>query len=207
MSRYKTAPTKTNLFKLKRERQFAREGHALLEQKREILIAELMSLIDKVSHAQEETDAALKQAYYALERASVRMGRVRISEAALAVNLSADISVHKRTVIGVGAPVVEVAFNDNPPYYSLTGSSAWLDEAVSRFKVLLGLLAKLSQLKITCLRIAREVNKTVRRVNALEKIYLPDYEETIKYITDVLEEQDREAFFTLKLIKARLTAA
>jgi len=57
---------------------------------------------------------------------------------------------------------------------------------------------------VSLARLAREVNKTIRRVNALEKIALPDLEETLKYITDALQEMERETFFTMKLIKNRL---
>lgn len=203
MARYKVAPTKTNLFRLKREQEFARQGYQLLEQKREILIAELMSLMDMAVDAQKKVDEALAKAYYALEQAIIRMGQMRVEYASMAVNFSTDITVRKRAIIGVDVPVLEVNFSDNSPYYSLKDTSFWLDETVERFKSVLKLLGDLTEVKITVLRIAKEVSKTLRRVNALEKIYLPDYNDTIKYIMDVLEEQDRETFFVLKLIKSR----
>jgi len=204
MARYKIAPTKTSLFKIKREQDFARQGHELLEQKREILVSELMSLMDMAEFAQKQADEGLMNAYHALEQATIKMGHSRVDNASMAVNVTADLSIRKREIIGVDVPVVDVRFQDNPPYYSLKDTSFWLDETVERFKKVLELLGKLAELKITVLRIAREVKKTARRVNALEKIYLPDYRDTIKYITDVLEEQDRETFFVLKLIKSRL---
>jgi len=203
MARYKVAPTKTSLLRIKKEEEFAEEGHALLEQKREILVEELVSVMDLASDAQKKVDQALAKAYYALEAATIKMGRTQVESASLAVNLSADISTEKRAVMGVDVPVIGVTFQDNPPYYSLKDTSFWLDETVECFKDVLRLLGKAAELKITVLRIAREVSKTARRVNALEKISLPDYQETIKYIAGVLEEQERQGFFVLKLIKSR----
>lgn len=203
MARYKVAPTKTSLFRLKREQEFAQQGYQLLEQKREILVAELMSLIDMAADIQKKSDEALAKAYHALEQAVIKMGRAKVESASLAVNLSTDISVRQRAIIGVDVPVLDVRFIDNSPYYSLKDTSFWLDETVECFKKVLKLLGDLTEVKITVLKIAKEVSKTIRRVNALEKIYLPDYSDTIKYITDVLDEQDRETFFVLKLIKSR----
>ena len=206
MSRYKIAPTKTNLFKMKHERDFMEEGYSLLKQKREILIGELMSLTGAVTRAQRECDEALVKAYSCLSKAAVVMGRVKIESAVGAVNFNADIVLGRRKVIGVDVPLVTVEFKDNPPYYGLHNTSAALDESVARFKDVLRLMGNYAQLKVTVLRIAAELAKTVRRVNALEKIYLPDCNDTIKYITESLEEQEREAFFTLKMVKARLEA-
>lgn len=203
MARYKVAPTKTSLFRLKREQEFAQQGYQLLEQKREILVVELMSLINMAADTQKKADEALAKAYHALEQTVIKMGRVKVESASLAVNLFTDISVRQRTIIGVDVPVLDVNFIDNPPYYSLKDTSFWMDETVECFKKVLKLLGDLTEVKITVLRIAKEVNKTIRRVNALEKIYLPDYNDTIKYITDTLDEQDRETFFVLKLIKSR----
>ena len=204
MARYKIAPTKTNLFKIKREQEFAKEGHQLLEQKRDVLVGELMGMINKAVEAQKNVDEGLREAYNALEQAIVRMGRGKVKDAAKAVNLQAEVEVHKREVIGVSLPVIAVTFNDNPPYYSLRDTTVWLDESVKLFKDVLKLMGKMEELKISVFKIAEEVRKTIRRVNSLEKISLPDYEETIKYIDNVLDEQSREAFFVLKLIKSRL---
>ena len=82
----------------------------------------------------------------------------------------------------------------------------WTDEAVVRFKNAIDAIGKLAESRISLIRLAREIQKTVRRVNALEKVFIPDYEDTVKYIEDSLEEADREAFFALKLVKGRLEA-
>ena len=205
MARYGVAPTKSNLIRVKQELQFAREGHELLDQKRQILVAELMSMMQRTQDFQEKVDRQLMEAYASLRQTIVRMGKNAFSQAANAVNLITDISLFSRKIMGVRVPVVETHIEDRSPYYSLSGTSFWLDVTVARFKALLPLLGELAQLRLSVLRLAREVNKTIRRVNALEKFSIPDFEETLKYIQDVLEEQDRENLFILKLIKGRIT--
>ena len=204
MAKYDVAPTKTNLLKIKRDLSFAREGYELLDQKRQILVAELLGLVDRAVDSQKEVEEGLKEAFYALEEAIVGMGRRSVAQAALAVNLTSNISISRRGIMGVAIPLIETSYIDRPPYYSLGETSFWVDEAMSKFKEVLGLLGRLAQARISLMRLAREVKRTIRRVNALEKIYLPDYEQNLKYIGGVLEEQERETFFSLKLVKARL---
>lgn len=205
MPRYKIAPTKANLFKMKHEQDFAEEGHTLLEQKREILISQLTPLIVKAETAQKEFDISLQLAYDALKESIVRIGFVNVENGARAVNFCAEVNVDFHSIVGIEMPSVDVIFKDNPPYYSLFTTDLFLDSAVEKFKDVVRLLGKFAEIKVKILKIAREATKTMRRVNALEKIYLPDYKDTIKYIVDSLEEQEREAFFTLKLVKARLS--
>ncbi len=204
MARYTVAPTKTNLMRLRRDFAFAREGHELLEQKREILINELIALMDRAKQIQAETDEAFAKAYDALMKAVVRMGRKRVESAADAVNIKTTLRLSERRIMGVAVPVIDATFDDNPPYYSPGDTSFWLDETIQNFREILKMLGKLAQTFISVMNLTQEVKKTIRRVNALEKIALPDFGETIKYIEDALEESEREALFTLKLVKARL---
>jgi len=204
MPRYEIPPTKTNLLRLKTELQFAREGYELLEQKREILVVELMSLMDRTVDAQRDVEEKLREAYLSLEKAVMEMGRKAVSQHALAVNMNSEISLSERRVMGVGLPVVRIDYRDYPPYYSPGETSFWMDDAVSKFKEVLKLVGRLAEIRISLMRLTREVSKTMRRVNALEKIAIPDYEETIKYIEDTLDELEREGFATMKLVKERL---
>lgn len=206
MARYEVAPTKTNLFKIKRNLEFAQQGYELLEQKREILVAELMSLVEKTKHSQSKVEEGLKDAFYALEQSVTKMGRESVYKAALSVNFRSTVSLSCRGIMGVEVPVVKAEYKDSPPYYSLGGTSFWLDESIEEFKNVLKLLSELAELRLSLLRLAREVKKTIRKVNALEKIALPDYRETLRYIQNVLEEQERQNIFVLKLVKERLQA-
>ena len=204
MARYNVVPTKTNLMKLRRERIFAQEGYDLLEQKRQILVVELMNLMDKTTDAQEEAEKKLADAFKALQNTVLAMGRNAVVNSAPAVNIESEISITMRRLMGVNIPKVDVKIEDNAPYFSLGDSSFWIDETIGKFKGVLADLGKLAELRISLMRIAEEVRKTMRRVNALEKIALPDYDESIKYIEDTLEENEREMLATLKLVKENL---
>jgi len=204
MSRYSIPPTKANLLKLKQDLIFAKEGHKFLDQKREILVAELLNLVDRASDLQRKVNEELAYAYKAVELAVVRMGKRQVLQMALAVNIKAKINISDRRTMGVRMPVIETTYRDNPPYFSLGNSTFWLDEAIFRFREALKVLGKFAESKISVLRLAQEVKKTIHRVNALEKIAIPDYEETLQYIQDVLEEISREEMFILKLLKSRL---
>ncbi len=106
--------------------------------------------------------------------------------------------------MGVSIPKVRVDFDDKSPYVAAVESSIWLSEANVRFREVLKLIGTLAEARISLMRLSREVAKTIRRVNALEKVFIPDYEETLKYINMALEEMDREAFFINKMIKSHL---
>ena len=204
MARYKVIPTKTNLLRLKRDISFAQEGYDLLEQKRKILVVELMGLMDKTTDAREKVENELAKAFNALQNAILSMGRQTVSSIAPAVNIKSDITIQMRRLMGVNLPVVDIKTEDVAPYFSLEQTSFWIDETILRFKMLLNDLGKLAEFQISLMRIANEVQKTMRRVNALDKIALPDYRESIKYIEDTLEESERETFAILKLIKEQL---
>lgn len=204
MARYKVVPTKTNLMKLRRELSFAQEGYELLDQKRQILVVELMGLLDKTVDAQEKVERELVGAFKALQSSVLTMGRYTVADVAPAVNVESDITIRMHRLMGVNIPRVDVKIEDNAPYFSLGETSFWVDEAIIRFKGLLQDLGKLAEHRISLMRIAEEVRKTMRRVNALEKIAIPDYNESIKYIEDTLEESERETFAILKLVKEGL---
>lgn len=204
MARYKVVPTKTNLMRLRRDLGFASEGHELLEQKRQILVVELMGLMDKTVDAQERMEQELAAAFDALQHSVLAMGRQGVADVAPAVNIRTDLTIQMRRVMGVNLPRVDVSLKNNAPYFSPGETSFWVDESIARFRGMLEDLARLAEMRISLMRLAQEVRKTVRRVNALEKIAIPDYEESIKYIEDTLEESERETFATLKLVKERL---
>ena len=200
------APTKTNLLRTRQELEFARQGHELLDQKRNILVIELLNLVDQAVDFQERVVKALEEAYRTLEQAVLRMGKLRVSHLASAVNIRADIELKTRRVMGVRLPVVETSFSEHPPYYSPLGTSFWIDNSLEEFKEALQLMGRLAELKISIIRLAAEVRGTIRKVNALEKIAIPDLEQTVGFIQNRLEENERDMFVLMKLVKSRLEA-
>jgi V/A-type H+-transporting ATPase subunit D len=201
------APTKTSLLQLRHDLEFARLGHDLLGQKRDILVVELLTLVEQAVDVQKDVEAALAEAFDVLRESVLRLGKLRVTHVSNAVNVAADIKLGQRRVMGVGLPVVETHFENHTPYYSAVGTSFWNDSTVRAFRRALEQLGRLAELKVSIMRLATEVRKTVRKVNALERIGIPDLEETVDYIQNRLEENERDAYILMKMVKNRLLAA
>jgi V/A-type H+-transporting ATPase subunit D len=195
------AATKTNLLKIKKSLALTQEGYELLDEKRRILLDELSSIIDSVDRNQEQVDASLAEAYRMVDRATVVLGRKRMEELSFSVDIKSEMAISQRRVMGVGVPIINLSVKENPPYYSLHEVNLNVDETIAKFRDILKLLAALAEKKITLMRLAEEAQKTIRKVKALEKIYLPYYREAFKYISDRLDEESRDSFALLKLIK------
>ncbi len=198
------APTKTNLLKIKDELKFARLGYDLLDQKRNILVLELLNIVDQSVDIQDQVEKALERAYRTLEEAVLKMGKLKVATLAGAVNIESEIKITQRRVMGVQLPVVETSFKEHPPYYSPMGTSFWIDSSLKNFKEALAVMGRLAELKISITRLAQEVKKTIRKVNALEKIAIPDLDESVSYIQNRLEETERDMFVLMKMVKTRL---
>ncbi|MHC4540447.1 MAG: V-type ATP synthase subunit D [Planctomycetota bacterium] len=204
MAQRNYAPTKTNLLRLRNDLKFAQQGYELLDQKRNILIIELLALVDQTADFQSRVENMLTKAYKALEEAVFDMGKLNVQYLTGAVHITTDIIIRTRRVMGVSLPVIETQFKEHSPYYSPMGTSFWIDSSLYSFKEVLKLLGKLSELKISVLRLANEVKKTIRKVNALEKIAIPDLKETVHYIESRLEENERDMFILMKMVKGNL---
>src|SRR4030042_2532704 len=142
MAQLNCAPTKTNLLRLKSDLKFAQQGYELLDQKRNILIIELLALVDQTADHQSRVENALAEAYKALEEAVLDMGKLKVQYLTRAVNMATDITVRARRVMGVSLPVVETEFTEHSPYFSPMGTSFWIDSALQAFKEPLRLLGK-----------------------------------------------------------------
>ena len=203
----KIAPTKSNLMKTRDELKFAKLGFDLLDQKRSILVSELVNLTERAETQQRSLETTLAEAYKSLENAVLRMGKLKIHTLSAAVHSESEIRLSSRKVMGVGLPIVDTDFHEKAPYFSMTDTPYYIDEAVSRFKTAVESMGQFAEIKISIMRLAREVKKTIRKVNALEKIAIPDLEETVRHIANRLEEAERENLILMKTIKERLEKA
>ena len=199
----KVPPTKSNLFKLKQDLSFAQEGYELLDRKREVLIMELMQLIHTIKNLQRRLAEQLKTAYIEFQDAYIEMGSEEIERANYACMEPLTLSIRERSVMGVPIPEVSATKQPGKVKLGMMNSSPKFDSSSAKFSEVIPLLIEYAQANLTLTRLANEIKKTQRRVNALENIFIPDNEETIKYISDVLEENDREDFFRRKRIKKR----
>ncbi len=195
------APTKSNLLALKRQLAFAEEGYDLLEQKRQILVLELMRRLQRAQAVESEMTEALRLAFAALREAELDLGSVALDRAALAVRTRHQLKLRPLHLLGLRIPQVTVDADAAGLQFGVGGTSASADAALRRFTELLPRLAELAELENAVLGLARELRKTQRRCNALSKLFMPDYHETIGYLVSTLEEREREAFVILKRIR------
>lgn len=198
------APTRNNLMKVKDELAFSRLGYELLDQKRGILVSELLTLVDQAVDYQRRVEKALQEAEHALQDAIMHMGRMRLANLAGAVSVSCEIELGRRKVMGVTLPKVHTTFEGSGPFFSPEGTSMISEIAVEKFQEALRLMGQMAELKVSIMRLSREVKKTIRKVNSLEKLVIPDKEETVKYLSGRIEEAERENFILLKAIKGRM---
>ncbi len=199
------APTKSNLLSLKRQLAFAEEGYDLLEQKRQILISELMKRLARVREAQAAVVGLLRRAYAALRDAQLDGGSETVDRASLAVRMNHEVELSSQHLMGMKIPRVTARTEPASAQFGVGGTPANADIAMSRFVEVLPLLAELAELENSVMRLALELRKTQRRCNALSKIFMPNYRATISYITGALEERERESFVILKMIRDRLS--
>lgn len=202
MSQWSVAPTKSNLIRARETLELAREGHDILDRKREVLTSELLRVADDARRMRSRVEKLLADAYDALQLARLVMGREHLVWAALSVNKTTEVEVRLSSIMGV--PVPQVSAKGAPPEipYGMGNTTVSLDEAATRFRHVLDEIPELAELITTVWRLARELQKTQRRVNALEHVFILEYEERVDYIESVLEEREREELFRLKRIKA-----
>jgi V/A-type H+-transporting ATPase subunit D len=203
MPRETIAPTKSNLIRVKERLATASEGYELLEQKREILVMELMRKVEQVKLLERDLEAQVAVAYPALKRMLIVVGRERADRLSRNIYYQFDLQEHKVSVVGMTLLGLEIHLPRVELKYALTNSFAECDETVLEFFKLLKTVTELAAVRTIAWRLAREVRKTQRRVNALEKMVIPIAEETKVYIESALEERDRDAFFTSKLLKRK----
>ncbi|MBQ3928739.1 MAG: V-type ATP synthase subunit D [Clostridia bacterium] len=195
-------PTKGNLMTSKKSLALAKTGYELLDKKRNILVREMMTLIDKASEIQDKIDSTYSKAYLALQKANITMGY--IDDLAKSVPEENSLKVSYRSVMGVEIPIVTIDDNTAPQlYYGLDATNQAFDEAYQCFHEVKVLTADLAEVENSVYRLADAIKKTQKRANALKNIMIPRFEETVKFITDALDEKDREEFSRMKVIKSQ----
>jgi len=202
MARLSMPPTRSNLMVIRQRLHLATEGHRLLEKKRDVLIMEILRMIDDAERIQQQVAEQFARGYAMMQRARVMMGTERVRRFALAHPTGLDVRITPRSIMGVVVPSVEAEVPESPLAYSFGDTSVALDQAQREWAEVLALIGQLAEKVTTVWRLALELRRTQRRVNALETIFIPSYLETLTYIEETLEEKDREELFRLKRAKA-----
>ena len=206
MAKLDVAPTKSKLLELRKNLGFAVEGHELLEQKRTILTMELMGLLGAIRETERDLEPLFTRAFAALREAALESGSDTLDRLSFANIAGHEAVLHSRPLMGLRLPEVEVKLHDQPPQFGALSATARIDEVQQLFAAVLKFIVRLAELQNQTARLARELKKTQRRNNALDKIFIPAYRDTIKYISESLEEREREGIVIIKMVKARLGA-
>ena len=200
--------TRMELLNTRAKIRLAQKGHDLLKEKMDALVIELYAIKDEVREARKQVEEELKIAYQSLAKGEMVIGPDKIRDLAQYAPAVLEIVTQTVSIMGVKSPrfIVEEVQAQEEIFYGLTSSSAQLDRAIVFFRKSLKTLMVIAE-KMTLLeKLATEINKTKRRVNALNYILIPKLRATAKFIASTLEEQERETFSRLKRVKAILEA-
>ncbi len=192
-------PTKGNLMAAKRSRELAQTGWELMDRKRNILVREMMELMEGAAAFQEEIDRVFGEAYSALAQAHIELGLC--DHIAEGVTPDDSLVIQLRSVMGVELPHIPDHSQPPRPEYSLVYTSPALDEAYIKFHRVKDLTRRMAEIETSIYRLAQAIKKAQKRANALKNIVIPGFDETIRVISEALEEKDREEFVRLKVIK------
>jgi len=197
------APTKSTLMAAKSSLDFSQKGFELLDKKRNVLIREMMSYVSKARELQEEVNITFTKAYKALEAANINAGITNTQDIAMSVDEAKDYEILFKSVMGVEVPKIIFDLHEIKPKYGFYRTSAAIDEAMKGFNDVKYLTYELAEVENAVYRLAMEVKKTQKRANALQNIQIPKFKEIVKFVTEVLEEKEREDFFRLKVVKKK----
>ena len=186
-----------------RDLALARNGYELLDRKRNILIREMMTLIDHANAIQSKIDDAYAQAYIALQTANITNGFCE--DISKAVPIEDGLKLESRSVMGVEIPILTMDESEKFDYlhYGTRMTNSAVDKAFILFNRVKELTVELAEIENSVYRLADSIKKTQKRANALKNIMIPRFEETVKFISDALDEKDREEFSRLKVIKRK----
>ena len=205
MARLNVNPTRMERSKLKKNLASARRGHKLLKDKRDELMRQFMILIKENRQLRTEVEQAINEANRYMAVAGSVMQKEVLETALMLPKQEVELEVSEKNVMSVYIPEFKTKFRTDDTNdifsYGMAFTSIDLDGAVSALSAVFPKMIRLAEVEKACQLMADEIEKTRRRVNALEHIMIPDYEETIKFITMKLSENERSTTTSLMKVK------
>ncbi len=202
--------TRLELIETRKAIKLAENGHKLLKQKRDVLVLEFFKIFRKAKDMRSELNKEMQTSFSLLAIAQSFDGIFEVESAALSVKEAPGIEVKSKNVMGVRIPEIigtSVTKTLEQRGYSILSSTARIDETAASFEKSLDLIIKLAETENALKRLIKEIEKTKRRVNALDYVIIPGLKQKVRYISLRLEEIEREQFISLKAIKERLENA
>lgn len=206
MTRLNVNPTRMELTRLKTKLKTAEKGYKMLKDKSDEMIRQFMGLVKENIRLRENVENELLSALASFVMTRAVSDEATIEEAFQIPSREIKLNISERSLMSVDVPVIQVSDSESEtlyPYSFLTVTTE-LDNAVEKMNRLTGKLIKLAEIEKTCNLLADEIEKTRRRVNALEYRTIPDCKETIKYITMKLDENERSTTIRLMKVKSKI---
>jgi V/A-type H+-transporting ATPase subunit D len=197
----KVLPTKIELIRTRRSLATARRVYRVLDDKREVLLKRLDEMINQAGNAREEIWQPLSDAYFALYDAYLKLGPLRIEGLAASTPTIVGVDVSVRRIVDVDVPVLKISEKQTGMTYGFADSNIAVDKAARLTRKALPSIFKAAEFENAIFRLAKELERTQRLINALEYLIIPRYETSIRYIQQTLEEREREEFVRLKHVK------
>jgi V/A-type H+-transporting ATPase subunit D len=201
-------PTRSELLERKQQITLAEQGMDLLKQKRDALLIEFMSVMDETLRLSTDLQRTTNEAQYSLAMAKAVDGVVSVRSAAFATRGEVTIDMTGTKIMGIAVPVVtkgesplRTSFTRG---YAITSVSSRIDESADKFERILDVIIEYADIETRLKRLGEEIQKTNRRVNALEQITVPALREQVAYIRMALDERAREDLFRLKKVKKKI---
>jgi len=205
MPNTQVTPTRMELQNTKKRLDTARRGYKLLKDKRDELMRQFLALVREDMALREKVEAGIRSANKNFVIAKAGMDEATLNTALMAPKQEVDLEVGKKNIMSVDVPVLNTktrTADANDIYsYGFAFTSSDLDGAVKSLADILPDMLKLAEVEKSCQLMAAEIEKTRRRVNALEHVTIPDAQETIKYITMKLDENERSSQVRLMKVK------
>lgn len=202
MARVNVNPNRMELLKLRRRTAIARRGHKLLKDKLDELMKQFMGLIRQSGSLRDEMEGKLVEAYTVFSIARSEVTTEEVEEALAVPSAALDLEIGDERIMGVKVPHFEIRFSGGYDCYGLSTTPMAFDAALQHYRELLPMLVALAELENNIRLLAIEIEKTRRRVNALEYVLIPSLEETVTYITMKLDEMERSYRIQLMKIKS-----
>lgn len=200
-------PTRMAMLGLKKKIKSAKRGHKLLKDKQDGLMQKFMEIIREAKRMREEVEEKLGAAFKNFIRANSIMEEDFIEGALLFSTAVMELSVKTKNVMSVRIPQFKLKKEGEAINYGFLQTSGELDIALQSFQEVFPLLIELAEIEKSAEALADELEKTRRRVNALEYRMIPDLEDTIKFISMKLGEMERGAVINTMIVKAKIAAA
>ncbi len=200
-------PTRMELTRVKRRLVTAKRGHKLLKDKRDEMVRQFILLVRENHRLRQEVESELTGAIRVFALARSVTEPELMEEALLYPARNVQIDLDMRSILSVHVPtykIVEGSMQETTLSYGLAETSAQLDVAIEGLADVLPKLIRLAEVEKACDLLADEIEKARRRVNALEYVMIPQFEETIRYITMKLDENERSATTRLMKVKSMI---